>query len=134
MYGAVRHRASQHPGGQRPLIADPTLVESTLQSFLGVRLRQTEAEISEYDRGPETGLARQPVTSALDGPITSLHKLLTADLDGSGCGQAGAWANTSYPITSSTVIVTIKRRRHKTRVSVQAVTPHSRRRGNARLK
>src|SRR5215204_1279531 len=52
MNGTVRHRASQRPGGQRLLIADPTLAESTLQSFLGVRLRRTEAEISEYDRGP----------------------------------------------------------------------------------
>jgi hypothetical protein len=37
----------QRPGGEPFVIADPPLVESTSQRFLGVPLRRTEAEISE---------------------------------------------------------------------------------------
>ena len=35
----------QRPGGEPVVIADPPLVESTSQRFLGVPLRRTEAEI-----------------------------------------------------------------------------------------
>ena len=78
----------QRPGGEPVVIADPPLVESTSQRFLGVPLRRTEAEIPEsVSSWSGDGPGAPAVTSALDGPTASLHELLTADLNDSGSAK-----------------------------------------------